>query len=111
MNKLNCIFSLLMLIATATTYACTGASGADCMTPMRIADARSDEDRMRYRYSDEAEQQAPLTVRVTTFDGSLSTPGTWYERPRSQIEEESLSQQPVTPRAPFDRHGFERGAD
>ena len=104
MNKLTGIFALMMLTVTSAAGACTHSGGAECATPMRLADARGDEERLRYRDNDESEQQGPLSVRVTTFDGSPSNPGMWYERPRSRIEEESLLNQPATPRAPFDRH-------
>lgn len=103
MNKLTWIFALLMLTATGGTYACPNSGNTECVTLTLLADAGSEE-QMRYRESHEGDQQGPMTVRVTTFDGSPSTPGMWYERPRRYLEDESLPHRSLTPAAPFDRH-------
>lgn len=103
MNKLTRTFALLMLTASGAAYACPNARNAECVAPMLLADA-GNEEQMRYRESDERDQQGPMSVRVTTFDGSPSTPGMWYERPGRQIEDESLQHRSLTPAAPFDRH-------
>ena len=103
MNKLTRVFALLMLTASGATYACPNSGNVECVTLTLLADAGSEE-QMRYRESGEGDQQGAMTVRVTTFDGSPSTAGMWYERPRGNIDDESLQQRPVTPRAPFDRY-------
>jgi len=103
MNKLTLVSALIMLVATSGTYACSNVGAAPCVPSALLADARGDE-QMRLLEPHERDEPGPLTVRVTTFDSSPSTPGVWYERPRGNIEDEALPQRRLTPRAPFDRH-------
>lgn len=103
MNKFTFVFALLMLTATSSAHACPNTRDTDCMAATLLADARADE-QMRFLESNESGEQGPLSVRVTTFDGSPSTPGMWYERPRKEIDDGVQQYRSDVPRAPFDRH-------
>jgi hypothetical protein len=103
MNKFTFVFALLMLTATGGTHACSNTRDADCTAATLLADASGDE-RMRFLESSEGGEQGPLSVRVTTFDGSPSSPGMWYERPRKELDDGIPQYRSDTPRAPFDRH-------
>lgn len=103
MKKFTFVFALLTLTATSATHACSNTRDADCMATTLLADARADE-QMRFLESNESGEQGPLSVRVTTFDGSPSTPGMWYERPRKELDDGVQQYRSDVPRAPFDRH-------
>ena len=103
MRKFAFVFALLALTTTNGTHACSNTRDADCRAATLLADASGDE-RMRFLESDESGEQGPLSVHVTTFDGSPSTPGMWCERPRKERDDGIQQYRSDTPRAPFDRH-------
>lgn len=103
MNKASFLIALIMLTAASGTHACSPNRDAECVAATLLADARGEEP-MRFRESHEGDEQGPLSIRVTTFDGSPSTPGMWYERPRRELEDGVQQYGSDMPRAPFDRH-------
>lgn len=106
MTRHSYLFGALLLTTASVAHACPGGAIAPCDAHAALADAR-DYQENPYLESDEGGARGPLSVHVTTFDGSPSTPGMWYERPRSQAEEEALIRQHEMPAAPFDRPLFD----
>ncbi len=99
MTRHSCLFGALLLTTLSVAHACPGGGIAPC-------DAR-DYQENRYLESDQGGARGPLSVHVTTFDGSPSAPGMWYERPRGPLEDEGVTRQRDMPAAPFDRPPFD----
>lgn len=106
MSKLTYLIGVLLVIPCGVTVACPG-DGARCDGRVMLADAH-DYDASRYLESDDGVEHGPLSVHVTTFDGSPATPGVWYERPRRPGDEEAPARPHDLPVAPFDRQLFDR---
>lgn len=106
MHKLTSLLGLLLLIPCGVAVACPDG-GVRCATRLMLVDAR-DRDELRYQESGDDTERGPLSVHVTTFDGSPSSPGMWYERPHDQRDDDSLTPRGNVPAAPFDRDPFDR---
>lgn len=107
MTKPTCLFGALLLLPLSLAHACPDSGAARCDAHVMLADAR-DNGEYRYLESEDGGERGPLSVHVTTFDGSPATPGMWYERPGPQRDDDGRTGQRELPAAPFDRQPFDR---
>ena len=104
------VFALLMFAVSGSAQADFTTGTAGSKTPLALA-AGNDSEPSRYRDAEASREQGPFSVHVTTFDGSPTTLGTWYERPRRNLHSMTIPDGPTTPRTPFDRNCSPAGCD
>lgn len=110
MNMPTFAVGLLALVATNSSQAGCNPGDARCAMSSALADATVAE-QMRLQDTDAAANTGPLTIRMTTFDGSPTTPGMWYEQPSRHIDSLAIPERSNMPRSPFDRDCGPAGCD